>query len=149
METNIDRFELVLESLPPWIQDQVLPFTQDLEEIRVVTGYPLTLNIAGTMRTLDYECSKKDCDFIRDKLGGFKSNWRAGINRTLHRYSGVPNTHNALVGVVIRLARAITGLAEPLRYYLKQAGGLMLVGKPGTGKTSLLRDIIRVCASEA
>jgi len=147
LDVDIDAFEQVLEALPFRIQEACLDHLDDLQEIRLIYGYPLVFNQGGKMKKRDeIRIEKRDVQHVRDKIGGFRSDWRAGIDGTLHRFSGVPNRYESLVGVVIRLARAIYGIAEPLRPYLEGDGSIMLVGSPGTGKTSLLRDVVRVIA---
>ncbi|MGL4611992.1 MAG: AAA family ATPase [Trueperaceae bacterium] len=144
--TNIDKFEEVLESLHPDIQDLTLEhLTEELQEIRIVKGYKLEFKLGdATKRIETFTVEAKHVTFTRDKIGGFRSDWRAGINGTLHRYAGMPNRYDTLVGISIRLARAIPNIAEPLRPYLNTANSFMLVGRPGTGKTSVLRDIVRI-----
>lgn len=147
IDVDIDAFEEVLETLPFHLQVLTLEHLDDLQEIRLIYGYPVVFNQGGKMIKRDeIRVSKRDMQHVRDKIGGFRADWRAGINGTLHRFAGVPNRYDSLVGVVIRLARAIPGLAEPLRPYLDGHGSIMLVGRPGTGKTSLLRDVVRVIA---
>jgi stage III sporulation protein SpoIIIAA len=143
--TDIDKFDEVLESLHPEIQDLALEHLEGLQEIRIVKGYRLEFKIGdATKRVETFIVEDKHVKYTRDKIGGFRSDWRAGINGTLHRYAGMPNRYEALVGISIRLARAIPNIAEPLRPYLEQFGSFMLVGRPGTGKTSVLRDIVRI-----
>ena len=144
---DIDAFEDVLETLHFHLQMLTLEHLDDLQEIRLIYGYPLVFNQGGEMIKRDeIRVTRRGVQHVRDKIGGFRADWRAGINGTLHRFAGVPNRYDSLVGVVIRLARAIPGLAEPLRPYLEGDGSIMRVGRPGTGKTSLLRDVVRVIA---
>ena len=147
IDVDIDAFEEVLETLLFHLQVVTLEHLDDLQEIRLIYGYPVVFNQGGKMIKHDeVRVTKRDVQHVRDKIGGFRADWRADINGTLHRFAGVPNRYDSLVGVVIRLARAIPGLAEPLRPYLEGHGSLMLVSRPGTGKTSLLRDVVRVIA---
>lgn len=147
LDVDIDAFEEVLETLPFRLQVATLDHLEDLQEIRLIYGYPLVFNQGGKMKKReDFPISKKDVQHVYEKINGFRSDWRAGINGTLHRFAGIPNRYESLVGVVIRLARAIHGIAEPLRPYLEGNGSIMLVGSPGTGKTSLLRDVVRIVA---
>lgn len=146
--SDIDRFEDVLESLPPDIQILALDYLEGLLEIRIVKGYPLTFNQAGVSKKTALVIEDRHVKYVRDKIGGFRSDWRAGIDGTLHRYAGLPNRYDSVVGIVIRLARAIPKIAEPLRPFLEREGSLMLIGRPGSGKTSLLRDVVRILAEQ-
>ena len=169
---NIDNWEFVVKTLPRDVQD--LLETVDLEhlsEIRMVLGYPLTLNFGGTMKRFDsIMIDKTHIEDVRQGIGAFEEDNRTGVENSLHRYSSVPNRYNSCIGIVIRLARAHTGAAEPLRQnfdrvepepitfehgrdtdrvslddiLMDPASSMMLVGKPGSRKTTLLRDITRI-----
>jgi stage III sporulation protein SpoIIIAA len=142
---DIDKFEEVLESLHPEIQDLVLHHQTHLQEIRIVKGHKLELKIGDSTKRIEtFVVEDKHVKYTRDKIGGFRSDHRAGIEGTLHRYAGIPNRYETYVGISIRLARAIPNIAEPLRPYLEQNSSIMLVGRPGAGKTSVLRDVVRI-----
>lgn len=144
----IDRFDHLLATLPPDIQQEVLEVEpEQLLEVRAMVGYPLTINLAGKLGPVDHLIiEKRHVDYVLQKLDGkMRSDWRAGLDQTLHRFSGVPNRENGCVGIAVRVARAHTGAAEVLRdYILDPETSMMLVGKPGSRKTTVLRDISRI-----
>ena len=161
----------MLLSLPPDVQEVVTAHLDGLLEIRIVHGYPLTLNIRGRCCRFDDLVidTAYHVDYVRHKIGTFRADGRTGVEGTLHRYSKVPDAEGACSGIVVRLARAHTGAAAllkrpidlskveaieapaPAEAFDGLAGALadpgmsmMLVGRPGSRKTTLLRDIARV-----
>ena len=140
---GIDAFEEVLNTLPAAVQRHAMGHAEDLEEIYLDAGMPLMFN-TGSQRETDYLVTREDIRTTRDKLGGFRSDNRAGIEGTLHRFAGILDDHQMLVGMTIRLGRHVFGVADCLRPQLQKSGSLMVVGPPGVGKTTLLRDIVRI-----
>lgn len=140
---TIDAFAEVLGTLPAAVQRLTLKHTEGLEEIYLDAGYPLMFN-TGSQRETDYLVTLEDVRTTRDKLGGFRSDNRAGIEGTLHRFAGITDDNDVLVGLTIRLGRHVSGVAECLRPQLQKSGSLMVIGPPGVGKTTLLRDVVRI-----
>ena len=170
---SIDQWEMVLKSLPEDVKDVLKNVDLDaLSEIRMVLGYPLVLNISGKLKRFESVTINKaeHIDVVRQVIGAFADDGRSGIENALHRYASVPNRYNTCLGIVIRLARAHMGSAAPLRQnfdtfklepisfdkgrdtdlgslndiLMDHSSSMMLVGRPGSRKTTLLRDITRV-----
>lgn len=78
--------------------------------------------------------------------------FRAGISKTLHRISRLDNRAGYVVGITIRVGKTIRGLVEMIRDVLKEAAAqkssILLLGPPGMGKTSVIREMARVLANE-
>jgi len=85
-----------------------------------------------------------------DKLGDFGGDNRAGIAGTLHRISAIRNRNGGVVGLTCRVGRAVTGHVEMIRDILEgeKSSSLLLLGKPGVGKTTVIREIARVLADD-
>jgi stage III sporulation protein SpoIIIAA len=84
------------------------------------------------------------------KVGEFGMDNRAGIDSTLHRISRSLNRHGRIIGLTCRVGRAVYGAANIIQDLVAPSDGrsLLILGSPGTGKTTLLRDICRTLADE-
>jgi len=141
------EFALLMEKLPPWVRREVEGHGVDLEELALDLGYPLAYTVGGRTFYSEREVRKEDLDFVLHRVGGFKENNRAGLEGTLHRISRILSALGEMAGITIRVGKFVEGVAEPLRPYLVEGGGsLLVVGPPRTGKTTLLRDIVRILA---
>lgn len=92
--------------------------------------------------------SWQDLDFCIKKIGNFGEDNRSGIERTLHRISSIKNRKGNIVGLTCRVGRAIFGTISIIRDLLEKSQSLLLLGKPGVGKTTAIREIARVLANE-
>ncbi|KAL0362640.1 UNVERIFIED_CONTAM: protein SEEDLING PLASTID DEVELOPMENT 1 [Sesamum calycinum] len=81
-------------------------------------------------------------------VGDFAVDNRAGISRTLHRISAIRNRKGTIIGLTCRVGRAVSGSANLLRDLVKDGASLLLIGPPGVGKTTIIRDIARMLANE-
>ena len=90
----------------------------------------------------------QDLDFCIKRIGHFSGDNRSGIERTLHRISSIRNRNGNIVGLTCRVGRAIFGTIGIIRDLLEKGQSLLLLGKPGVGKTTAIREIARVLADE-
>lgn len=147
----IDDLGLLLEILPANIR-QALEKESDLDnliEIVLDLGRPPEARFYDrSIYLADLETDRKDLDSVVTRVGAFTGDNRAGIERTLHRISAIRNRKGEVVGLTCRVGRAVTGTVDIIRDFIETGDSLLLLGPPGVGKTTLLRDAARVLADE-
>ncbi|KAI5014960.1 hypothetical protein ZWY2020_056350 [Hordeum vulgare] len=82
---------------------------------------------------------------LRADFGGDN---RARISRILRRISAIRNRQRDIVGLTCRVGRAVPGSANLLQDLVKAGGSLLLIGPPGMGKTTVIREIARMLADD-
>ena len=96
----------------------------------------------------DVPISKEDLQFSIEKVGYFSGDNRAGIERTLHRISAIRNRTDEIIGLTCRVGRAVFGTIAMIRDLVETGQSILLLGRPGVGKTTALREIARVLAED-
>ncbi|HAT45588.1 MAG TPA: AAA family ATPase [Ktedonobacter sp.] len=147
-----DDLEALLATLPPGIHDAVnrLENRSELLEIvmdlgRLAEGrFPEGEVILSTQ-----PITNADLEYVVEHIGEFGDDNRAGIERTLHRISALRNRKGKVVGLTCRIGRAVLGSIALIRDIVEQGQSILILGRPGVGKTTLLREIARVLADEA
>ena len=92
--------------------------------------------------------SKEDLQYSIERVGMFGGDNRAGIERTLHRISAMRNRAGEIIGLTCRIGRAVFGTIAMIRDLVETGESILLLGRPGVGKTTALREIARVLADE-
>jgi stage III sporulation protein SpoIIIAA len=92
--------------------------------------------------------SWQDLDFCIKQLGNFNSDNRAGIERTLHRVSCLKNRKGNIIGLTCRVGRILFGNINIVRDLLESGQSILILGKPGIGKTTTIREIARILSDE-
>ncbi|HSD77787.1 MAG TPA: AAA family ATPase, partial [Solirubrobacteraceae bacterium] len=91
---------------------------------------------------------RADLAHIVARVGNFGPDNRAGIERTLHRISALRNRRGDVVGLTCRVGRAVVGTVDIVRDVIETGRSTLLLGRPGVGKTTLLREAARVLADD-
>lgn len=102
----------------------------------------------GEVPLLEREVNREDLGFVAERIGEFGGDNRAGIERTLHRISAIRNRTGEIVGLTCRVGRAVFGTIAIMRDLIETGESVLLLGRPGVGKTTLLRETARVLADE-
>src|SRR4051812_42221289 len=97
---------------------------------------------------LDREVTEADIAFVIDHIGSFGDDNRAGIERTLHRISAIRNRNGKVVGLTLRVGRAVYGTIEIINDFVDTGKSILIMGRPGIGKTTMLREAARVLADD-
>lgn len=90
----------------------------------------------------------QDLDYSVKRLSRFADDNRAGIERTLHRISCIRNRQGLVIGLTCRVGRAMYGTINSIRDLLESGKSILILGKPGVGKTTIIREIARVLSDE-
>jgi stage III sporulation protein SpoIIIAA len=127
---------------PPEARDSLLEVVLDLGRVPEAR-YPGRAVALATQPV-----QRADLAAVVNQLGAFGGDNRAGIERTLHRISAIRNRTGEVVGLTCRVGRAVFGTVVMVRDLLDAGHSLLLMGRPGVGKTTALREIARVLADE-
>jgi stage III sporulation protein SpoIIIAA len=147
-----DDLEALLVTLPPAIHDAVnrLDNRSELLEIVMDLGrLPEGRFPEGEVILSTQPVTYAELEYVVERIGEFGDDNRAGIERTLHRISALRNRKGKVVGLTCRIGRAVLGSIALIRDIVEQGQSILILGRPGVGKTTLLREIARVLADEA
>ena len=92
------------------------------------------------------DITREDLEYIAGRIGAFGEDNRAGIERTLHRISAIRNRAGAIVGLTCRIGRAVFGTIAIIQDLVESGESILILGRPGVGKTTILRETARVLA---
>lgn len=146
-----DDLELLLGVLSPSLRASIesRPDKETVIELVLDLGRPPEIRFPDRGEYLsEHPVSREDIAYVVDRVGRFGKDNRAGIARTLHRISAIRNRVGDVVGLTCRVGRAVFGTLDILRDVIEAGQSILLLGRPGVGKTTLLREAARVLADE-
>lgn len=150
-ERVTDNLAQLLDVLPLPVRRclEEQPDLEDLLEIVLDLGRQAEARFPGRAVMLcDIEVSIEDIEYIVTRVGEFGKDNRAGIERTLHRISAIRNRQGKIVGLTCRIGRAVYGTIDIIRDVVETGKSILLLGRPGVGKTTKLREVARVLSDE-
>jgi len=146
-----EDLDALLSVLPVSIREQLYELGRGPELLEVVMdlGRRPTARYTDREVTLrDEEVSKAEIDAVVNRIGEFDDDNRAGMARTLHRISAIRNRRGVIVGLTARVGRAVYGTIDIVADIVESGTSILLLGRPGVGKTTMLREMARVLAEQ-
>lgn len=121
-------------------EDELLEIVMDLGRV------PTARYVDGERVLRDSEVTHEEIERVVAGIGDFDDDNRAGIARTLHRISGIRNRREQVVGLTLRVGRAVYGTITIIEDIINQGHSILILGRPGVGKTTMLREMARILA---
>jgi stage III sporulation protein SpoIIIAA len=146
-----DNLDALLDVLPHNITRKINDISRadDLLEVILDIGRIPTARYTDDEVTLcDIEVNNDDIDYVVSRVGEFDADNRGGIERTLHRISAIRNRHGRIVGLTCRVGRAVFGTIDIIQDLITNGKSILLLGRPGVGKTTMLREAARILAEQ-
>ncbi|HET9911442.1 MAG TPA: R3H domain-containing nucleic acid-binding protein [Anaerolineales bacterium] len=144
-----DDIDALLDVLPLDIRHAVEKAndTENLLEIILDLGrVPTARFVDHEINLRETEVTRAELDYVDERTGEFDADNRAGIERTLHRISAIRNRRTAVVGLTLRVGRAVYGTVDIMQDIIESGKSVLILGRPGVGKTTLLREAARILA---
>ncbi|MBN2119398.1 MAG: AAA family ATPase [Anaerolineales bacterium] len=144
-----DDLDALLDVLPLDIRHAVekADDSENLLEIILDLGrVPTARFVDHEVNLRETEVTRAEIDYVDERTGEFDADNRAGIERTLHRISAIRNRRAAVVGLTLRVGRAVYGTVGIMQDIIESGKSVLILGRPGVGKTTLLREAARILA---
>lgn len=146
-----DDLHALMDVIPPHIGTALSAAnrTDELLEIILDLGrVPTARYIDSEVRLAEAEITRADIDYLVTRIGDFDADNRAGMERTLHRISCIRNRRGQIVGLTCRVGRAVYGTIEIIQDIVASGKSILMLGRPGVGKTTMLREAARILADK-
>ncbi len=148
----INEVQLLINVLPKRLQKAMeLEDLDDLIEVVMDLGRTAEARFSGQHWVVlgEEHVTLDEIRHVTSRLGTFSSDNRAGIPRTLHRISAIKNRQGDTIGLTCRVGKTVSGTIEPIRDIVESGKSILLLGRPGVGKTTKLREMAKILASDA
>jgi stage III sporulation protein SpoIIIAA len=146
-----DDLHALLGVLPPYINEAVVKANNSdnlLEIILDLGRCPTARFVDAEVQLSEEEVTRADIDMVVSRIGEFDADNRAGLERTLHRISAIRNRRGHIVGLTCRVGRAVYGTIDIIQDLIESGQNVLILGKPGIGKTTMLREAARILAEK-
>lgn len=146
-----DDLDKMLDIFPPDILENIKEQKNlnELIEIVIDLGRKPEARFPGSFIYLTERfVTRNDIQYVLNRVGTFGKDNRAGIERTLHRISAIRNRSRDIIGLTCRAGRAVYGTIDVIRDIIEKDKSILLLGRPGVGKTTILRESARVTADD-
>jgi stage III sporulation protein SpoIIIAA len=144
-----DDLDALLDVLPANVRHAVEKTNDSdnlLEIILDLGRVPTARFVEREVILRDAEVTREEIDYVDDRVGSFDADNRAGLERTLHRISAIRNRLGTIVGLTLRVGRAVYGTIDIIEDIIESGKSILILGRPGVGKTTLLREAARILA---
>jgi stage III sporulation protein SpoIIIAA len=147
----MEDLRLLLAILPADVRERICDIGREDELLEVVLDLgrvPSARYVPGEINLRDQEVTQTEIDAVVSSVGEFDDDNRAGIARTLHRISAIRNRRGEVVGLTCRVGRAVFGTIDIVADFIEDGESILLLGRPGVGKTTMLREMARVLSDK-
>ncbi len=150
IHASSDDLKLLLKTLPDSLREKLagLPNEGLLEIVMDLGRTPQARYADRAVILAETPVTRTDLSYVVNLVGEFGADNRAGIEGTLHRISAIRNRKGEIIGLTLRVGRAVTGTIDLIRDLVESGRSLLLLGRPGVGKTTKLREVARVLADD-